>query len=728
MRLSRAILSAWVVLASSAAAAEAPEWRLLDAEGRPCGGVRVSLLGRSGAVVTDAEGRFTLRPAPRPPFEIAVFDARGTLLGTVRVVSGADGPDLRLRPVAAESVTVLSGAAPSTIAPPAAAATVFSTVEQRERRPDRLVDVLAEVPGTSRVGPGATAVPALRGLARGRTLILLDDARVTAERRAGPSASFLDPFSLESVEIVRGPGSVAYGSDALGGIIHARTPTPRPGATACRWEVAAGVGEPEASAALEVNAPVGRGALLAQAHARSVSDYRSPDGTVEGSSSRDRGLVLRGLLPGVDSPATLGLRLDRARQIERPSADPDAPRTVYPEERSDRLTFGLALPPVGGLDSLELDAFAGRYRLVTDRVEPDPAGLVERSGVDANDASLRLVATRPWSDGVLRAGLDVSSRFDLSARNFELRKTPGGGLAQLVEDVAIESARQVSAGLFVECERPLPSLSASLAAGARGNRVETRNRGGGFGDRSTGNSSPSGYLAIRWHPARAWSSTLQYARGFRDARLSDRYFSGVTGRGRIVGNPDLEPETSDQLDLAVHAGAGRLRLAAYAYLYRIDNLIERFRVAGPGDLFHFTNRGEVELRGLELEADLRLRDGLDLRIAGNLAQGEIRDDGSAPNDVPPESLTLALRGRTPGRSWWRVQASLFARDDEPGSTEKTMPGYVVIDASAGFELAAGIEARVLIGNLLDRRFPDSADENAPVAPGLGVALVLAGRF
>ena len=71
-----------------------------------------------------------------------------------------------------------------------------------------------------------TAVPSIRGLARGRTLILIDNARVTTERRAGPSATYLNPFFLEAVEISRGPGSVAYGSDAFGGIIHARTRRP----------------------------------------------------------------------------------------------------------------------------------------------------------------------------------------------------------------------------------------------------------------------------------------------------------------------------------------------------------------------------------------------------------------------------------------------------------------------------------------------------------------------
>ena len=89
-------------------------------------------------------------------------------------------------------------------------------------------------------------MPALRGLGRGRTLILIDGARVTAERRAGPSATYLDPASLAAVEVLRGPGSVIYGSDAFGGVLQAVTRDPDPDAPA----VSAGVEGSDAAASI----------------------------------------------------------------------------------------------------------------------------------------------------------------------------------------------------------------------------------------------------------------------------------------------------------------------------------------------------------------------------------------------------------------------------------------------------------------------------------------------
>ena len=56
------------------------------------------------------------------------------------------------------------------------------------------MDVVQGIAGVSRSEEGPTGVPAIRGLTRGRTLVLLDGARVTTERRAGASAAYVDPF------------------------------------------------------------------------------------------------------------------------------------------------------------------------------------------------------------------------------------------------------------------------------------------------------------------------------------------------------------------------------------------------------------------------------------------------------------------------------------------------------------------------------------------------------
>ena len=134
--------------------------------------------------------------------------------------------EIELPEVLRESVTVVSGVAPSLDLLPGSVATVLTREELEQRAPQRLYQALESIAGASKLGDGADSVPALRNLGRGRTLILIDGARVTTERRAGPSATFVDPASLGSVEVVRGPGSVIYGSDAFGGVLNVVTRDP----------------------------------------------------------------------------------------------------------------------------------------------------------------------------------------------------------------------------------------------------------------------------------------------------------------------------------------------------------------------------------------------------------------------------------------------------------------------------------------------------------------------
>ncbi len=726
------ILSGLVGAAGSdAGAAEEPlPIRLVDVAGNPVPHARVSVVGTTGAVVTDNEGIFHLIPEPVPPFELAVFNQDGAWLGLVRVEQLADQGvrELILPPLEKVEVNVRGGVAPSTIAPPAAAATVVSRTENEKREPSELVHVIQEVPGAGQVGAGHAAVPSLRGLANGRTLLLLDYARVTAERRAGPSATFLDPFSLERIEVVRGPGSVVYGSDAMGGIIHARTPDPQPDKNMGRFRLSAGTGTPLGTAAAEANIGLGNGALLFQAHAREFNDYESPEGRVQDSGAKDRGFLVKGMLPTERSRWVFGLQVNNAKDVGKPSDD-DTSRTIYPDEESIRFTANAELPTFKGLSSVELQTFVGRNRLVTDRETfatiTDPAGF-DQSDVNAYDASARLLTTQPIPKGSLRTGIDLSSRFNMSSDLLTVEFDLFGQEITRLDQQTIESASRFDAGLFAEAEYLVLRGKASVAGGLRAQAVWTKNEGGFYGDQSTSEATPSGYLAGSFRPSDNWTATVQFARGFREPTLSDRYFAGVTGRGFILGNPDLKPETSLQWDVSAQRTTGLTQLGLYAYHYTIDDVIERFRTSPSS--FAFRNRGEARFWGFEAEGDVSLGKKFSGRAALNWARGEIVDDGSFPDNVPAPGLQVSVHYR-PTRIWWlRSGYAYYFKDDRPGPTEMPTPGFGILSASGGCELSKDFEVRLILTNLLDKTYPASPDDDAVPGPGFSTALVFAGRF
>ncbi len=722
----RSIILCLLLLPLSAAAWDGV---VLLPDGQPAADSHVSIPGLAGSARTDAAGRFSFAGGT-PPFTVVVVGPRGELFPAVTVDAlPADGTvTIQLEPVLRESVTVSSGVAPNIEAPPAAGTSVIGREELEARTPEHVADSLARTPGVQIRGEGPPAVPVLRGLAGGRTLILLDGARVTAERRAGPSATFLDPFSLGSIEVSRGPGSVAYGSDALGGIIHARPIDPVIGQSGIRYEAAMTFGGADRrSAGVELTHDALGGAFLAMLHGREADDSEAGNGQrIANSSFSDRGGALRFVRPAGGGTFRVGLAVNQARDTGAPAADATVQPTYYPKENSQRLTAGwdVQLPAV--FDDLEVQFGVDSYDVITNRERLPNATTtrqISSSAVDANDVSLRVTGTRTLHSGRLVAGADFNSRFDLHATGFVQAFNAADAPTTRTSEVSIDDASKRDTGLFVIYDYNAASKLV-LSGGARVDRVSVRNSGGFFGDRSRSDTAFSGFASAAVLLTPSWTATLQASRGYRDPTLSDRYFRGVSGRGFVFGNPELDPETSLQFDGALRWHSGQRSFAILGYHYRIRDLIERFRA---GNDFQFRNRGEAEVRGVEVELALPLPYHFSFEANATIARGEVLDDDAAMDDIPGPNANVGLRWAA-GKVTAFGYVFVYGEDDRPGPVETRRPGYVTVDGGFIWHIAAPVELRVYGRNLTDRLYAGSPDANASLASGRSVSIALGGTL
>lgn len=697
--------------------------------GAPAAGAEVSILGLSGVQRTDAAGRFEWKPSPEPPFEVFVALPGGRYMSPVRVEAIPESGVVKIEvvPLVSESVTV-TGAAPTIESTPSAGSALVPRADLERRQPANLVQALENVAGVSQVSEGQAAAPAVRGLARGRTLVLLDGARVSAERRVGASATFLDPFGLDSVEVSRGPGSVAYGSDAFGGVISARTRSFEPGgALHVRATGTASVGTPGAQAGAEVTGGIGpEGGFLVLGHYRNYEDWKSPRGEVFNSGWRDSGILVRAgnrVGPGM---LTAGWQGDYGRDIERPRNNSRTVRFFYPAEDSSRFSLSYDVDPFGGFARMGMNAFLGSYSQVTDqdRFASTPR-TIERADVTARDFQVRAFAERYVGPARVEVGLDVNGRFDLHALDIGVNyQNPPLPVPVETVNVSVDDASRTDAGVYLFAESKIaPKLTAGL--GARGDSVKTRNSRGYFGDRETSNGDFSGYFSLAAGSFGGFSATAQVSRGFRDPTLSDRYFRGPTGRGFITGNPDLAPETSVQYDLALRHTVGAYRLALYGYEYRISDLVERYQT--ETDFFFFRNRGRARLRGVELEAQAELGSGFSLGISAQVERGTTLDDDLPLDDIPSESITLDAH-KTLGRGFVQLRAAAFARDSRPGPNEIEAPGYAIVDLAGGFRFFEWLQVQASIRNLLDQEYYASSDPRFVLAPGISATFTTMLRF
>lgn len=84
-----------------------------------------------------------------------------------------------------------------------------------------LIDAIAKVPGVSQITTGgAVSKPSIRGLGYNRVLTIVDGAREEGQQWGDEHGAQVDQFSAARIEILKGPASLLYGSDALGGVIN----------------------------------------------------------------------------------------------------------------------------------------------------------------------------------------------------------------------------------------------------------------------------------------------------------------------------------------------------------------------------------------------------------------------------------------------------------------------------------------------------------------------------
>ena len=246
--IQRRILAIIFIFATSLSGlGQQPEGKITgsvkDSDGKVVSGVSVSLHLPNQAVargtVTDASGNFTLDKIAPGTYQLVV-ERTGFLTYREAVqLSSGDSKQvpvvLEVNPVAA-SVTITAEA--GQIASTRDIATQVNVIDEQkilERAPEVVAQVVDEEPGVNlqRTTPSLSAV-FVRGLTGRNVAVFVDGVRYTTSAQRGGVGTFfslIEPSSLDTVEILRGPNSSQYGSDVHGGVVNFISQAPRYGST-----------------------------------------------------------------------------------------------------------------------------------------------------------------------------------------------------------------------------------------------------------------------------------------------------------------------------------------------------------------------------------------------------------------------------------------------------------------------------------------------------------------
>jgi len=603
----------------------------------------------------------------------------------------------------------------------------LSVVTRREiemRGADNLLDALRAEPGVSLQGRaiGGRKVLSLRGMDSKHTLFLVDGRRIGASDGVIGHSDFQYDWiaveDIERIEVVRGPLSVLYGSEAMGGVVNVITREPAGhwqfGATAEGSRAQGDRGGDGRRLSMRADGPLGGGFLLRAGAAATRVDVlaSSADPRISELEGRDKDDAWLGLGWRGGGGEAAGQRVDLEHRAGREERLADA------RERSGKRRYHQTFNDIErSLTSLGWEADWGATAGL-------PAWTSQlrayRASVDVVNRRTEGVAVNPPQriedrvlEGLARA---VLGRHGLSV-GFEARD-------ESLDDPGLPGGSSVARNraLFVQDEWAL-ARALNLTLGLRHDQNQL------YGDEW----SPRLYGV--WQPSPAWTVKGGYSHGFKAPNLKQIVpGSRAEGPNTFHGNPALQPERSDGLELGAGFAAGPTELQVTLYDQRVQGLIEvRLLAAGavPGiGTYTYENLARARMRGVEAALAQGLGAGFTARL--NYAYLDARTDSGQRLEKRPRHGAAAQLDWHGGP--WGVNAYAEYSGDQlmpsptAGAAAVPVPSITLVGAQVSHALPWGLRLALGVQNLGDVRLAERSPLFTHVEPPRTWRLTLRGSW
>jgi iron complex outermembrane receptor protein len=268
----------------------------LASDNSPVHGATVIVVGARRTATTNDAGAFTLENVAAGTYDvIAQREHLSAVRQSVTVVAGQTATvvfALTLEAIHEEVAVTASASGTATAFESFSSVTSLDSLELAINRGATLASVLAEQPGVSQRTFGAgNARPVIRGFDGDRVLIMQDGVRTgDLSSQSGDHGVSIDPAGLERLEVVKGPATLLYGSNAIGGVVNAITPqdafraSPFSGVLG---GVSVDTGSVNGQLGGSGNVQYGKGAWTAWAGGggRRTGDYSTPLGAIANSAT-----------------------------------------------------------------------------------------------------------------------------------------------------------------------------------------------------------------------------------------------------------------------------------------------------------------------------------------------------------------------------------------------------------------------------------------------------------
>lgn len=541
---------------------------------------------------------------------------------------------------------------------------VLDAATIRARQATTAFELVTTLPGAqgARLGaPGQQASVFVRGAESDHVLVLWDGIPLNNPYFGGFNWAFLPTEGYDRVELVAGPYSALYGSDATGGVVNLVTSDIVSGGSlsaegGSRDYLRIGV---DAARSFD---PV---AVRAGGHLRR-GEGEHPNADFDGES----------LFARLDWDATPRWRLGvLARGLDAETGIPFASGVPSPDRRIAWEEREIALPVQGRGDRWQVHGLASRVSYDSRFRDPEDAFSASDTNSEADRA--RVSATREvpdarFGDGWIAAGLEFERLEVTDTTNFGPNLV---GAEQETRSGFVQTHWQgegwaADAGLRYD-DNDMYGSATSPRAGAvfsRGDRIRVR---------------------------------ASYGEGFRAPSLGELFFP-------FFGNPDLRPEKSESWELGIVAESGAWRGDAVVFETRYSDLIDF------DENFVSVNVGRARTRGVELSGAYR-RARWEANGNVTLLEAENRLTGEPLRRRAEETATLEIVAR-PGD--WTIDLLGRYVGERPDIDPATFdpgenPSFRVHDLTISWAANERVVPHARVENVLDEEYSEALGFRAP---------------
>jgi iron complex outermembrane recepter protein len=679
MRLLRAFIAFSLLHASVALAQTSGTVRgvITTNTSEPAASTEVQLVDLHRTTTTDAEGRYSFTNVPAGRHLLLANHPRFGSATSEITVSGDTTLDITLDVAFhSEEIVVSATGDPRAASELTQAVESVSGEELLARQQPTLGETLAQQPGVSSSGfvPGSSR-PVIRGFGGDRIRVLEDGVGTGDASNVSQDHNVsVDPVNAESIEIVRGPSTLLYGSNAVGGVVNViddRVPMTQPGTLFSGvLDLRGSSNAGERNGHLSVSGGQGLFAWQGSVNKRTTGDYETPIGRLFNSDIDAQSATIGGSFVTSRGYAGLsygGYETDYGISEAGPGNKPD--EDVRIDMRNRRWDVKSELHADGPFSRIRFRLGRTNYRH-SEVVDGEPEATFFNKSTEA-----RLEAQhRQW--GVLHGAVGLQ----FSDRDFEVDS----------EESLLPPSQTRNVALFAFEEATLGKWRYQFGARYEQQNVDVDDAE--LRDRSF--NGLSGSAGVVYVPNETYTVAVSLSHSARLPVAEELFYNGpheATSQFQI-GDPNLRRESGNGLDVAIRKRAGRMTGEISFFTQRFDGYIyENPTGAFEDDLPVFLfEQADATFRGVEGHADIELlhRDPnhLVLELTADYVRADLDDGGPLPF-IPPVRYGVGLRYQ--GVSWYaRAEYRHSDSQTRVADFESVTPGHTLINADLGYRFIA----------------------------------------